>query len=211
MKYILIIIFTLSCLVMLTITYLKKISSKNKISLPNTKNTLPTFKETSEDNNNPKLQVQLISDKKVQINIDKSTIGEPLHFSIAKNKRINVYNTKNKLIGQIAIKDCKKIPLISTKPNYFEGEITKFEKENFSTKKVIIDIQVKVENSKQIYLLDKTYLNSIITLNSLFEINQVIETNYGSATILNIHDDHIIVDVPSLGIRKIYDIDSVLK
>lgn len=211
MKYIFIIIFILIFLVATTIIYLKNHSSKNKVSLPNTKNHLPNYKETIQDNNNPKFQIQLISTKKEQINIDKSYIGESIHFSLAPNKKINVYNTKNKLIGQIAVKDYKNIPLLNTNTNYFEGEIAKFEKHNFTTKKVIINVQVKVESSIQIYLLNKTYLNTLITLNSLFDIDQIIETNYGAATITNIYNDHITVNVPSLGIRKIYDIDSILK
>lgn len=211
MKYIFIVIFLLILFITFTITYLKKISSKNKVILPNTKITLPKYEEKIKNNDNPKFQVQLISKNKEQLNIDKSHIGETLRFTIAKNKKINVYNTQNKIIGQIAIKDYKSIPLIADHPNYFKGEIARFEKQTYTLKKVIINIQVKVEYSKPIFLLDKAYLNTLITLNSLFEINQVVETNYGAATIININTDHIIADVPSLGIRKIYDIESILK
>ena len=53
------------------------------------------------------------------------------------------------------------------------------------------------------------YLNKLISLESLFEINQIIETNYGSSTIIEIKKDYLIVDVPSLGKREIYDISSI--
>jgi hypothetical protein len=165
---------------------------------------------SSNYNPNPTFKVELINFKKNQFSINKSTINESVYFKINKNKRVDVYTINNRYIGQIAIKDYKNFSLISQKPNYFEGQIHSFITESITTKKVIIHIQAKIETSLDIYKIDKTYLNTIITLQSIFSENDVVETNYGPSTILKVFENSLLVDVPSLGQREIYDIDSIL-
>ena len=191
--------------------YLKNSSSSNNSPMPNVKIKTPVYKETIDDNPNPSFEVLLVDFKKNQLAINKSTIGEEIYFKTSKNKRINVYNSKKQYIGQILTKDYKQFSLIANNPEYFEGEIFSFNNEVFGIKKVIISIQAKVEYSKTIYQLNKNYLNTLITLNSLFEKEQIIETNYGPATVVEIYENHLLVEVPSLGNREIYDIESLIK
>ena len=208
MKYAIISIFVLLFILILVVFLLKKSNSKKTFIIPSKVNK-PIY-ENIEDNSNPTFEVELIDYKKSQLGINKSSLGEPIYFKKGKNKRINVYTTNKIYIGQIAIKDYKKFNLIANKPNFFEGTIFSFKTDNIITKKVIISIQAKIEFSKQIYLLDKTYLNTIITLSSLFVPDEIIETNYGAATIISVYNDHLLVDVPPLGNREIYDIDPIL-
>lgn len=180
--------------------------------MPNTKNTIKRNPDDIySDNPNPSFEVTLLDYKKTQVAISKSYESESVSFTCAKNKRINVYTTNKKYIGQIAIKDYKPFELIAKKPNYFEGIITGYETVNIMTKKVIISVEAKEEHSIDIYKTDKSYLNTLITLKSIFKINDVIETSYGPSSITQVFDDHLIVEVPSLGTREIYDIDEILK
>lgn len=214
MEYILIILLILFVLIVFLIMYLKNNAKNNSSSLPNTKiNT--KIKETDENetynNPNPSFKVELIDYKKVQINIIKTSIGEELYFKIAKNKRIKVYTLNNLYIGEIAIKDYNKnIPLLAIHTNYFEGKIDSYLKDKIITKKVIISIKAKTKYSKEIYMIDKNNLNNIINLKSIFEINQIVDTNYGPSTIIKVLNDHLLVEVPSLGTREIYDIETLI-
>ena len=162
------------------------------------------------DNPNPSYQVTLIDHKKNQVAISKSYESESVFFKVAKNKRINVYTINKKYIGQIAIKDYKPFNLIATKPDFFEGIITGYQTVNIMTKKVIISVEAKEENSIEIYKIDKNYLNTLITLKAIFKKNDVVETNYGPSTIIEIFDDYLLVEVPSLGEREVHDIDQIL-
>jgi len=207
MKYAILIVSLLILLMILIVLYFKKTTAKNSASLPyQTKKK----KEIIFSNPNPVFEVELIDYKKNQLSISKSTINESIYFKVAKNKRINVYTINKKYLGQIAIKDYKAFSLISMKPNYFEGQIKDYILENIAQKKVIINIQAKIEYSQEIYSIDKAYLNNLITLEAIFSINQIIKTNYGPSTIIEIFKDYLVVEVPSLGKREIYDIDSIL-
>ena len=148
--------------------------------------------------------------KKAQLNITKSHLSEELYFKKDKDKRIKVYTSNKKYIGKIAIKDYKNFDLIAKKPYYFEGVIYSYLKEDITAKKVIISIQAKIEYSKEIYKINNDYLNKLVTLNSIFEVNQIIQTSYGASTIIEIHEDHLIVDVPSLGKREIYNLKETI-
>jgi hypothetical protein len=208
MKYALIIIIVLFLTVLFTILYLKKCTKKNIVSMPNEKSELPVYKDEQGTNSNPSFTVELLDYKKNQYNISQCSLGEKLYYKKAKNKRIKVYTRKKLYIGEIAIKDYKAFTLIALHPDYFEGLIYSLKKEKI-IKKVIINVQAKVEFSKEIYLLNKQYLNTLITLSSLFEKDQIVETNYGPSTIIEITNEYLVVNVPSLGNRQIYDIDSI--
>ena len=197
--------------------FLKKTSSDGlDVAMPDTRpinstKKPPTYKEEyTIDNPNPKFEVELKDLKHAQLGINRSTRNESVYFKVTKKKRIDVFTFNKQYLGQILIKDYKDYALIGQKPEYFEGEISSFIRESYSIKKVIISIQVKVESSKEVYNLDKSYLNTLITLPSLFTINQIVETSYGPSTILKVFDDHLLVEVPSLGNREIYDIDAIL-
>ena len=197
--------------------FLKKTSSDGlDVAMPDTRpinstKKPPTYKEEyTIDNPNPKFEVELKDFKHAQLGINRSTRNESVYFKVTKKKRIDVFTFNKQYLGQILIKDYKDYALIGQKPEYFEGEISSFIRESYSIKKVIISIQVKVESSKEVYNLDKSYLNTLITLPSLFTINQIVETSYGPSTILKVFDDHLLVEVPSLGNREIYDIDAIL-
>lgn len=210
MKYAIILILILVLSFIGTIIILKRNSNK-KVHLPTTKSKKPEYKETTIDNYNPSFEVELMEHKKSQLNINNSHLNEEVYFKKDKDKRIKVYTSNKKYIGKIAIKDYKKFDLIAKYPNYFEGVIYSYIKEDITTKKVIISIQAKVEYSTKIYNINPTYLNTLITLKSIFEENQIIETNYGVATIIAVYEDHLIVEVPSLGNREIYDFNNIIK
>ena len=59
------------------------------------------------------------------------------------------------------------------------------------------------------YNINHNYLNNLINIHHIFEKNQIIETSYGPSTILEVHDHYLIVDVPSLGKREIYNITEI--
>ena len=209
MKYAIILILILISVLICTIIVLKN-NSKNKTIIPNIKPKTPIYKETKDDNYNPSFEVELIDYKKNQLNISKSHLNDEVHFKKDKDKRIKVYTTSKLYIGKIAIKDYKNFDLIAKKPYYFEGVIYSYLKEDITAKKVIISIQAKIEYSKEIYKINNDYLNKLVTLNSIFEVNQIIQTSYGASTIIEIHEDHLIVDVPSLGKREIYNLKETI-
>lgn len=211
MKYLIITIFILiTCLIIIFI-FLKKLSK-------NTSSIMPSFnqkKELTKDdiyskNPNPSFEVTLIDFKQNQIAISNSFENESVYFKVDKDKRINVYTINKKYIGQIAIKDYKPFNLIALKPKYFEGIIIGYQTVNMVTKKVTISTQVKEENSIDVYKINTSYLNTLITLKAMFEKNEVIETSYGPSTIIKVCDNHLLVDVPSLGKREIYNIDYII-
>ena len=213
MKYIIICLIIFIILFILLLKYLKKTSSDD-VSMPTNSvqfREKPEYKEDYSTNNpNPSFLVELIDYKKNQLEISKSYINEMLSFSKSKKNRIKVYNSRNKYIGEITIKDYKDFDLIKDYTDYFEGQIYSFVKEKLTEKKVVISIQIKEECSKKIYQLDKSYLNKLISLSALFTESEIVETNYGPASVIDILEDHIVVDVPSLGQRKIYDIESLI-
>ena len=210
MQYLIIIISVLISSLVLLVVYMKKVTKNNNFILPNTKSNEITKNDIYSDNPNPSFEVTLMDYKENQLAINKSFENESVSFKVAKNKRINVYTTNKKYIGQIAIKDYKQFNLIAQKPQYFEGIIIGYQTINMITKKVIISVEAKQENSIEIYKIDKSYLNTLITLKAMFEKNEIIETNYGPSTIIEVFENHLLVDVPSLGNREIYDIEHIL-
>ena len=86
--------------------FLKKNASKSNFTMPNTKNTVKRNPDDNySDNPNPSFEVTLLDHKKNQLSISKSYESESVYFTVAKNKRINVYTVNKRYIGQIAIKD----------------------------------------------------------------------------------------------------------
>lgn len=212
MIYIFIFVIILLILSIFSILYIKKTANKSNTTMPNTKNAIKRNPDDNySDNPNPSFEVTLLDYKKNQLSISKSYENESVYFTVAKNKRINVYTVNKRYIGQIAIKDYKSFNLIASKPKFFEGIIIGYETVNIMTKKVIISVEAKEEKSVDIYKIDKSYLNTLITLKSIFKKNDVIETSYGPSTVIDVFDDHLIVDVPSLGKREIYDISETIK
>ena len=196
MKYAILFLVILLIIFISLILFLKKKENKNIKT-----NKKEQIKPLS-SNNNPVFEVTLINYRQEQLNIYRSNINDYLSFKKANDKRIKVLNN-SKCIGLISTKDYKKFNLISEHPNYFEGKIISFIPQENTLKKVLISVQVKVEYSNKVYKKNKEYFPSLISIHSLFEKNQIIETSYGPSTILEIHDDHLIVDVPSLGKRVI--------
>ena len=157
MKYIIICLIISIILFILLLKHLKKISSDD-VSMPTNGvqfREKPEYKEEYSTNNpNPSFLVELIDYKKNQLEISKSYINEMLSFSKSKKNRIKVYNSRNKYIGEITIKDYKDFDLIKDYTDYFEGQIYSFVKEKLTEKKVVISIQIKEECSKKVYQLD---------------------------------------------------------
>lgn len=161
-------------------------------------------------NKNPEFIVQLIEYRKNQLNIYKSLMGDPVSFHRHGDGRIKVTNKRSKkCIGLIAKKDSQQFQLINKYPSYFEGKIIEKSKKNNTLLQLSISIQLKKEKSKKVYLSDKTNLYRLISLHSLFEENENIVTNYGPSTIKSIQKNYLIINVPFLGTREIYDIDNV--
>lgn len=213
MIYAIIFILLIILLGILLIMHLKKASSSNS-PMPDTSVKLPVYqdkKDTEIKNLNPIFNVELINYSKYTQAIYKSYVNEKLYFKTASDKRIDVYTEKRRLIGQIAKKDYKDFSIIAEKPQYFEGYIKSFNVYGYSSKKVNICLQIKKAHSKDVYLINNSYLNNLVTLKEIFTESQIVETNYGPATIIEIKDNHLIVEVPSLGKREIYDIVSLAK
>lgn len=208
MKYAIIALLLIIIIFALIILYLKKISAKNNnffdisIATQNTAN-------IDNSNKNPSFIVSLLNYKKYQLNIYKSKINDIVTLKKQKDKRIKVYNN-SKCIGLIAIKDYKDFSLIANHTEYFEGRIATFERLSNTSIKVSLKIQVKQECSKKVYSINPDNLPSLINMNSLFEIGEIINSSYGPSTITEIYDDHLIVEVPSLGKREIYNIKDIL-
>lgn len=202
MKYAIASLILLIVVFVLIITYLKNASNKH------TNTQKANVIKEAEENKNPAIQVTLVEYKKYQLNIYNSKINELLTLRKSKDKKIKILN-QSKCIGIISAKDIKNLELIQKKPEYFEGRIIAFEKQSNLLNKVIVEIQAKLNCSKKIYKINKVYLNSIISIHSLFIKDQIIETNYGPSTIIEVLDDHLLVDVPSLGTREIYDIKEI--
>ena len=92
--------------------------------MPSTKNIV---KKNPDDNYsynpNPSFGVTLLDYKKNQLSISKSYESESVYFTVAKNKRINVYTINKRYIGQIAIKDYKTFDIIASKPNFLKESL----------------------------------------------------------------------------------------
>ena len=208
MKYAIAALIILIVIFILIIYLMKILANKTSIAKEITKEE-QTIKEKPNTNHNPSFNVDLLDYNKAKNNIYKSDINDIVSFKKNDNNRIKVFN-KTKYIGLIAIKDCKSFSLIQTNPQYFEGKIISKPDFNNNLKKVTIKIQVKEHYSKNVFLINNEYLNKLITLNTLFEVGQIIETSYGPSTITEILNDHLIVEVPSLGKREIYDIKEII-
>lgn len=192
--------------IMLFIIIFKR--SVKKTAIINATRNLPIQDTTT--NKNPEFIVQLIEYRKNQLNIYKSLTGDSVSFQKYGDGRIKVTNKRSrKCIGLIAKKDCQQFQLISKYPSYFEGKIILKSKKNNTLDQLTISMQLKKEKSKKVYLADKTNLYKLVSLYSLFEENENIVTNYGPSTVKSIQKNHLVIEVPSLGTREIYDIDNV--
>lgn len=209
MKYAIIALIILIVIFILIIYLMKILANKTSISKEISQEE-QTPKENINTNHNPSFCVDLLDYTKAKNNVYKSNINDIVSFKKTSNNRIKVYS-KSKYIGLIAIKDYKSFDLIKNNPQYFEGTIISKPDFNNYLKKVTIKIQVKEHYSREVYLINNEYLNKLITLNTLFEIGQIIETSYGPSTIIEILNNHLIVEVPSLGKREIYNIKEIIK
>lgn len=203
MKYAIISLVIIVIIFILIIIYLKKQS--NKTNIPPIQKEI---KEVCEENKNPFITLTLVEHRKYQVNVYHSKINDYLTFRKSKDKRIKVLNN-SKCIGLISAKDCKNLNLLQKKPEYFQGKVISFTGQSNMLYKVEIQIQLKLSYSKKVYRLNKEYLNKLVSIHSLFVKDQIIETSYGPSTILEVNDDHLIIDVPSLGTREIYNIDEI--
>lgn len=203
MKYAIIILIFIIFIFILTIFYLKKLNMRNPAQ-----NEEKNIQNEIEENRNPATKTTLIEYKKYQINIYHSQVGDILAFKKETKNRIKVLN-KSKCIGIIPAKEVRKIELLEKFPHYYEGKIIEFENVELMTDKVCITLQIKEECSKEVYNLNHNYLNNLISIHCLFEKDQIISTNYGPSTVLEVHDNYLIVDVPSLGKREIYNINEI--
>ena len=211
MKYLFITILILIIFLIIVFISIKKASQNSNSVMPNTKQKKELTKDDIYSKNpNPSFEVTLIDYKQNQISINNSFENESVYFKLDKDKRIKVYTINKKYIGKISIKDYKLFDLISLKPEYFEGIIIGYQTVNRVNKKVIINTQVKEENSIDVYKINTSYLNTLITLKAMFEKNEIINTSYGPSTIIEVYDNYLLVDVPSLGTREIYDIQSII-
>ena len=58
---------------------------------------------------------------------------------------------------------------------------------------------------------NESVLDVYVNLKSLFQKNESVYCNYGESKVIEIYNDHILVDVPKLGKREIYDFKSIEK
>jgi len=204
MKCALIIILVLALILFIVILLLKKISVKEEFKMPNIKE----VKNLEYINPNPSIEIILTNYRKYQFNIQKSNINDPVSLTKTEDKRIKVCNNR-KCIGFFPIKDYKDFNLILKCPHYFEAKIASFIPKGNIAKQISIYVKVKKNYSSKLYKKDPKYLSTIININSLFEVDQIIETSYGPSTILEVNEDYLVVDVPSLGRREIYNLKEI--
>lgn len=160
-------------------------------------------------NENPSFVVWLIDITKYQSAICQTRVGDYIRFRINSEKNVEAYTIRSGGIGTISKKDAALFPLVYTKPIYFEGKVLSIANSSKSSYKVKVKIQVKQEYSFRLFQDDSEAMDKYITLESLVKKNQTIICNYGKAKVVEVGDDYILVDVPHLGQRKIYDFSSL--
>lgn len=160
-------------------------------------------------NENPNFTVWLIDIGKAQEEICKSELGDLVKFRVNKDNRLEVYNLKNKYLGIVAKKDTDSFSLIYQNPSFFQGEIIAISASSKSSYKVKVNIKVKSDASFRLFKEDATVLNKLVSLKSMFKKEEIIICNYGKVKIIDIYKDYLLVDVPHLGERKIYDLEEI--
>ena len=160
-------------------------------------------------NENPSFIVWLIDITKYQRAICETRVGDYVRFRLNSEKNAEAYTLRSGKIGTISKKDAALFPLIYKNPIYFEGKVLSITNSSKSSYKVKVKIQVKPEYSFRLFQDDPEAMDKYVTLDSLVKKNQTIICNYGKVTVLEVQDDYILVDVPHLGQRKIYDFTSM--
>ena len=122
---------------------------------------------------------------------------------------VEAYTLKSGSIGIVSKKDVALFPYIHKKPIYFEGAITAIKNSSKTSLKLKVVIQVKREYSFRLFKEDPSVLDVYVALESLARKDEIILCNYGRAKVVEMFDDHILVEVPHLGQRTIYDLTSI--
>lgn len=163
-------------------------------------------------NLNPGFCVELIDIKSAQDNISRCELGQKIRFIISGEGRIEAYTLgASRYLGIVAKKDTKEFLDIYENPDFFEGEVIAKIRSSRSSYKLRIIIKAKADASFRIFKEDSQALNSLVKLEEMFEVGEAIICNYGKALIVEIHSDSLLVGVPHLGNRTIYDLTSVEK
>ena len=162
-------------------------------------------------NTNTSFVVWLADITKHQNSIKACKLGDKVKFRLNVDKDVEAYTLRNGSIGTITKKDAALFPIIYKKPIYFEGSIIAIANSSKSSLKVKVVLQIKKEYSFRLFKEDNSVLNVYISLESLASKDEMIICNYGRAKVIELHEDHILVDVPHLGRRTIYDLTSLEK
>ena len=162
-------------------------------------------------NTNPSFVVWLADITKHQNAIKASKLGEKVRFRLNADKDIEAYTLRNGSIGTITKKDVALFPIIYKKPIYFEGSIIAIANSSKNSLKIKVVLQVKREYSFRLFNEDNTVLDTYVSLESLVNKDEIIICNYGRVKVVELFEDHILVEVPHLGKRTIYDLDSIEK
>lgn len=165
------------------------------------------MEETS--NINPCFSVWLADLTKHQSAIRQCELNDFLKFRINVHGVIEVYSIKHGVIGTILKKDAVLFPIIYDKPNYFEGQIIAIAKSSKSSLKVRVNLQIKTEYSFRLFKENNNALFTYINLESMVKANDTIMCNYGKVVVLEVFNNHLLVDVPNLGKREIYDLKNI--
>lgn len=160
-------------------------------------------------NANPSFVVWLTNITKYQTAIRTSQLSDKVKFRINLAQEIEAYTIRSGVIGVVAKKDAVLFPIIYEKPIFFEGKIIAIAKSSKSSLKVKVIIQVKSEYSFRLFKEYPDILEKYVSIQTLAKKDEIIICNYGRAKVLELYDDHILVEVPHLGKRAIYDITSI--
>lgn len=160
-------------------------------------------------NTNPSFIVWLADITKHQSAIRECHLSDKVKFRINSEKDVEAYTIRNGSIGTISKKDMALFPIIYKKPIYFEGVIIAIANSSKTTLKVKVALQVKREYSFRLFKEDSSVLDTYVSLESLAKKDEIIICNYGRAKVVELFEDHILVDVPHLGRRSIYDLTSI--
>lgn len=160
-------------------------------------------------NMNPSFIVWLADITKYQSAIKSCQLGDKVKFRLNVDKDVEAYTLRSGSIGTISKKDVALFPYIHKKPIYFEGSITAIKNSSKTSLKVKVVIQVKREYSFRLFKEDNSVMDVYVALESLAKKDEIIICNYGRAKVVELYEDHILVEVPHLGQRTIYDLTSI--
>ena len=162
-------------------------------------------------NANPSFVVWLADITKHQNAIKASGLGDKVKFRLNADKGIEAYTLRNGCIGTITKKDAALFPIIYEKPIYFEGSIIAIANSSKNSLKIKIVLQVKREYGFRLFSENNSALGVYVSLLSFVDKDEMIICNYGRVKVIELFQDHILVDVPHLGKRAIYDLTSIEK